>query len=286
MKLSFIINLIFIFSFNVFFFFLGICLNSLVILSIWRSAQLRKKLCNFTIMVLSCCDLLVVLTNHPLIALTAMLWLTEKFDAYPNWLRISMRLSNIFSGVSLLALLVMNFDRYLATYYPFRHRTSVTKAKLLTLLATLTIVGLTLLLLSINDSIIVHPMGMLVCLILISPPMLFINYKLLTIARKSRGNNRISPEVKRTFPWKNISSCLLAVICFVCFSIPAFIYAALKIMSKNKNIALDNAELVALWAKTIASMNSSFNCLIFYWKSKVLRTEGIKIIKSMKIYRN
>jgi hypothetical protein len=48
---------------NEFFFFSGICLNSLVILTFWRSVQLRKKLCYFMIMVLSCCDLLAVLTN-------------------------------------------------------------------------------------------------------------------------------------------------------------------------------------------------------------------------------
>ena len=41
---------------------------------------------------------------------------------------------------SLFALLVMNFDRYLATSYPIFHRTSVTKGRLLTLLAILIIV--------------------------------------------------------------------------------------------------------------------------------------------------
>ena len=67
MESIYFINLIFIFAVNVFFFFSGICLNSLVILSFWRSVQLRKKLCYFMIMVLSRCDLLAVLTNSPLI---------------------------------------------------------------------------------------------------------------------------------------------------------------------------------------------------------------------------
>ena len=72
MESYYFINLIFIFAVNVFFFFSGICLNSLVILSFWRSVQLRKKLCYFMIMVLSCCDLLAVLTNNPLMALISM----------------------------------------------------------------------------------------------------------------------------------------------------------------------------------------------------------------------
>jgi hypothetical protein len=33
-------------------------------------------------------------------------------------------------------------------------------------------------------------------------------------------------------------------------------------------------------------MNSTFNCLIFFWKNKILRTEGMKLIKSMKICRS
>jgi hypothetical protein len=62
--------------------------------------------------------------------------LTVTLDhVYPSWLDISGKVSNIFIGFSLLALLDMNFDRYLATSYPIFHRTSVTKGKLLTLLA-------------------------------------------------------------------------------------------------------------------------------------------------------
>ena len=80
MESYYFINLIFIFAVNVFFFFSGICLNSLAILSFWRSVQLRKKLCYFMIMVLSCCDLLTVLTNSPLTIFVSMSWLTGKLD--------------------------------------------------------------------------------------------------------------------------------------------------------------------------------------------------------------
>ena len=51
--------------------FLGNMLNSLVIISFWWSLKLQKKLCHFMIMILSSCDLLVVLTNHPLMVYIA-----------------------------------------------------------------------------------------------------------------------------------------------------------------------------------------------------------------------
>ena len=94
MELSYFINLIFILILNVLFFVSGICLNSVVILSFWRSTQLRKKSCYLMIMVLSCSDLLVCLTSNPLVALTTMLALTGKLDVYPSWLDISLNLSS------------------------------------------------------------------------------------------------------------------------------------------------------------------------------------------------
>ena len=228
------INLIFIVALNVLFFFSGICLNSLVILSFRRSVQLQKKLCHFMIMVLSCCDLLAVLTSHPLTAFHGILFLTEKWDVYPGWVVISSRFPAVFSSFSLLALLVMNFDRYLATSYPIFHRTSVTKGRLLILLAILITVEITLVVLSFNDFIIRYQLVLLTCIIIIFSPMLFINYKLFAVARKNGRNNGTSPEMKNTFSLKTISSCLLAVACFVVLSIPVLVYIGLSITSTAK----------------------------------------------------
>jgi hypothetical protein len=236
-------------------------------------------------MVLSCCDLLAVLTGHPLTAIHAMLFLTAKLDAYHGWVVISRRLATIFIGFSLLALLVMNFDRYLATYYPIFHRTSVTKGRLLTLLAILITVEITLVLLSFDNFVIPYQVAVLIFIIIIIPPMLFMNCKLFAVARKSRKNNGISLEMKKTFSLKTLSSCLVAVVCFVVLNIPVFVHIGLTITLTEKEFTLDNAALPGFWALTIASMNSTFNCLIFYWKNKILRTEGMKVIKGMKICR-
>ena len=202
MESIYFINLIFIFAVNVFFFFSGICLNSLVILSFGRSAQLRKKLCYFMIMVLSCCDLLAVLTNNPLLALLTMSWLTGKLDGNARWPHTSLRSTTVFLVFSLFAFLVMNFDRYLATSYPIFHRTSVTKGRLLTLLAILIIVEITLAVMSVNEFVISYQVHIIILCILVIPAMLFINYKLFRIVRKSRRNKRVSPDMKKSFSLK------------------------------------------------------------------------------------
>jgi hypothetical protein len=180
---------------------------------------------------------------------------------------------------------VMNFDRYLATSYPIFHRTSVTKRRLLTLLAILIIVKITLTVMSVNDFVISYEVNLIIFSLLLIPAMLFINYKLFLVVRKSRKNKRISPDMKKTFFLKNISSCLLVVACFVVVSIPGFVYIGLRINSPKTRYTWDNANLAGMWTITIALMNCTFNCLIFYWKNKVLRTEGLKVLKSMKICR-
>jgi multisubunit Na+/H+ antiporter MnhB subunit len=214
-----------------------------------------------------------------------MSWLTGKLDVNARWPHISLGSTGIFLVFSLFALLVMNFDRYLATSYPIFHRTSVTKGRLLTLLAILIIVEITLDVMYLNDFAISYQVHCLTICILFFPPMLFINYKLFLVVRKSRKNKRISPEMKKTFSLKNISSCLLVIACVVVLSIPMGVNIGLTIHSPETTYTLDNANLAEIWTKTIALMNCTFNCLIFYWKNKVLRNEGLKVLKSVKICR-
>ena len=287
MESSYFINLIILFTLNVVFFFVGLCLNSLVIVCFYRSTQLLKKTCNFMIMVLSCCDLLVVLYNHPLEALTAILWLCGKFNVRPYWAHVSARVGNNFTGFSLLALLVLSFDRYLATSYPVFHRLSMTKQKLITIFGILIIFQLCLAsllstpVLVISDFLRLYHVGLVIFIILYFPPMLFMNCKLFVVAEKFRRRKEKSPDlIKKSFSLKKLSSCLLAVVCFVVLTIPVFVYIGLRITSKEEEFTWDDVNLASLWSRTISSMNSTFNCLIFYWKNKILRSEGMKVIKA------
>ena len=276
-QLFYVINLIFIFVLNVLFFFSGICLNSLVLISFWRSVQLRKKLCYFMIMVLSGCDLLAVLTNNPLQALITMLWLNNVF---PNWTDMALNTSSSFLAFSLLNLLVMTFDRYLATSYPIFHRTSVTKRKLLTLFVILVTLQVTLHSMAVNfvisyQSALLLGIGVIIL-------MLFMNYKLFRVTMKPR-KNKLVVDTERPFSFKISSSCVLAFACFITVSVPFCVYTGLRKSSKDENITLNGVSVLRLWARTIVSMNSTFNCLIFYWKNKLLRSEGMKVLKSIKI---
>ena len=280
MDLNVYIQLIFLCVVNVMFLCTGIILNTLVIVSFWKSsAYLRSKVCYFMIMVLSCFDFLVVITNHPSIIVRLVFWLNEEHHLL-TVTKIYRRFSDIFIGFSIIALLVMNIERYLGVYYPFFHRTSVTRHRLLTLLAVLCILPIILFMISLNDLVISFSVGLIIFFAIVFPPIIFLNYKLFKISRKVRRDNTASPEPSTLHVnLKNIHTCLLAVACLVLMYIPTFFFIAFNIVEKPTS---ENVSMSKTWSDNVATANSTLNCLIFFWKNDVLRREGKKILKTLK----
>ena len=130
----------------------------------------------------------------------------------------------------------MSLDRYLATSYPLFHRTSVTNGRLLTLLAILITIELTLTAVSVNDIIISLQVHILIVFILVTPPILFINYKLFLVIRRGLGNNEISSKRSKIISLTQISSCLIAVASYVVLSVPVVVYVGImkNCMEGNK----------------------------------------------------
>ena len=281
------IQLIFLCVVNVIFICAGIFLNVLAIVSFWRSSpHLRSKLCYFMIMVLSFCDFLVVITNHPLQILRLVWWLQGKSDLLAM-LQIYVQYSDILIGFSIMAVLVMSIERYLGAYYPFFHRTSLTRHRLLTLLLVLSLVPTILTIISAQDLVISFATKLIILSVIVFPPFVFFNYKLFMIARKvrrdiaSRRDNTSSPEISTLRDnLKKISTCLLAVGCLFLLYIPVFIFIAFHLAGFNfrENTIF---KMVIFWTRTVSNANSTLNCLIFFWKNDVLREEGKKAIKAL-----
>ena len=279
MDFNIYIELIFLCVVNIIFTVSGIISNTLVIASFWKSSQLRSKLCHFMIVVLSCFDLVTVVTNYPGLFLYLISWLREDYDLLPK-IRIYRYFASIFVGFSFYALLVMSIERYLGAYYPIFHRTSVTRRKLLTLLAILLIVHTTLGIISANDMIISRVTVLIIFIITVFPPLLYLNVKLFKISREIRRRNAASPEKRTTMNLKSISTCLLVVACLVVLFIPNIAYIVFNINAESKQAS--NARLSYIWGITIYTMNCTLNTLIFFWKNKVLRTQGTKILETLK----
>ena len=276
---------------NTFFMVVGIILNSAVIISLWRSSQLRKKMCYFTIFVLSCFDLGVVAIVQPLVMLSTILWSMQMYNAQIEATRIYVALPLV--GVSLFALLTLNIERFLALTRPFFHQTAVTKGKLALFLAIQIVTWVALSLLGLFYSEGKNYFLILFITVFVLPFLFilaFLNYKMLVIVKSKREDElRVAParletpgnqekQKRRIRNFKNISTCCLAVVCFFCCSFLTIMYCIwnyiLKLQTNDRRrILFDN------WATTFACMNSTLNCVIFFWRNSILRREGMKILK-------
>ena len=276
---------------NVFFTFAGIILNSVVIMSLWNS-QLRKKLCYFMIFIQACFDLAVVAVVHPVIIYQNISgWITMSFDT-SFWIRYLY----ILVDFSFTALLTMSLERYLALVYPFFHQKFVTKPRLMTCFMLFQLPSGVSFILYKGDRqrmtykaiyfLIFGALFLIVCTL---------NIKLFHIARKIR--NRANPavgnfdgsnseprnidtkKIKLTLAsLKRISTCLLVLVClFVCY-LPWLVRFAVQMkqpVTRDQNIFL-----IHLWPETFFTMNSSLNCLIFFYKNSVLRRHGEIFLKN------
>ncbi|XP_046861089.1 uncharacterized protein LOC124454312 [Xenia sp. Carnegie-2017] len=265
----------------------GITLNSVVILCIWRCSQLRKKLCYFTILVLSCFDLANVSVTHTLIILStaACLWKSNIS------LRITRsKLSTIFFELSTLSLLMLNIERFLALNFPFFHAKHVNRCRflVLTICPGVLFALLTFFLFNhektINLILIVY---LCISFFLIS----LFNYKMYRIAKakkKLSGNilrnltTASFGQNKRQFnDLKKVSTCIIVVVCYLLFgAIPCLGYVSTCLIM---DVSCSDSRLFSpsLWIGSLSAMSSTMNCLIFFWKNSILRKEAIKMIRTL-----
>ena len=265
-----------------------IFLNSVVIISLWRSSQRRKQLCYFMILVLSCFDLAAVVILHPLLIASTILWFVGSYSRAFNLIRLFLTIH--LEGFSMSALLTLNIERFLALNYPFFHQSSVTKKRITIFLVFWTTIQVTLSPLiyfyetKFPDALII----VFISLLLFA--FIYLNYKMLFIAKSKREDKRITPadaamnsnEERKLhmIVFKNISTCWLAVGCFFIFCLPEFIYS---VICATLNCELQDIQVILLgiWSNTFLFMNSTFNCLIFFWKNSFLRREGVKTVKTL-----
>ena len=265
---------------NLVFLFAGTFFNAVVVLSIWKSSQLRKKLCYFMIFILSCYDLVVVIVLHSLTIFLYISWLFEDRGVSSKQFYLFSYIGSTVFACSLFGLLTMTFERYLGLAYPLFHKTSVTKRKLATFLIatqTFTVIFQTVWfrLKICNGNPAAYRVAFVsVFLILV----MILNCKMFYIA-KSRYKSTSSNGRRGIFGYKRYYTCLLAVFCFFICCCPTIIYyglTLLNILDVRSKIAM----CVFFWASTVITMNSTINALIFFWINNVLRSEGLKLLKS------
>jgi hypothetical protein len=243
------------------------------------------------ILVLSCFDLAVVSITHPLVIASAIYLPIEGTQRTREKARIF--ISYAFYGFSMSALFTLNIERVLALTCPFVHQVYVTRKRLVCFFAVLSIMAVgpsPLVYISKKTIMILNIFATTgVSLMLFSST--YANYKILAIAKSKRTDKRVSPNAepaegnkKRKKPiisLKSISTCSLAVCCLFFCSCAHIVYSALHFVSGVPSYNVEHL-LSNLWSNTFLSINSTLNCVIFFWRNSILRREGMKIINALK----
>ena len=280
--------MLFLCAVNILFMISGVFLNSVVIVSLWKSSQHRKRLCHFMILVLCCFDLAVVAVTHPVLIISTLYFFLGDYDELREQIRIYICV--VLDGFSMWALLTLNIERFLGIVYPIFHRTSVTKKRILTFLAVLLVLNIIQSTLSFRNLVIPDNILVLVYLPFYFLMLLLLNYKMFVIAKAKKVGTRVDAvhftpsdkeRRKHIFDLKKVSLCFLAVAClFVCYC-PGIVLCGLFV---TQELPLYDQKVVplSLWLSTFVSMNSTFNCLIFFWKNETLRQEGMKVMNCVR----
>ena len=278
------INEIFLCIINGVFMIMGTILNSVVIISLWRSSNLRKKLCYFMIFVLSCFDLVVASITHPIIVFVTVSLAFQTYNVL--FVQIAILILNHLYGFAMFALLTLNVERFLSIVYPIFHRKCVTKRRLLSIIAFLQILTIVLSTLSFQDVLISGRIIVTVIPVTLFLLFLYLNYSIFLVAKQRKNKVCVaeSPvddqKEKRhiILEFRKAFTCFLAVICFHLCTLPSIVIGALCFVW-NTSLFDEKVVHLALWIPTISSINSTLNCLLLFWKNLVLRHEGMKIIK-------
>ncbi len=278
-----LLNALFLCAVNALFMIVGIFLNSVVIISLWRS-QIGKKPWYFMIRILSCFDLFVITVTHPLLLLSAITMYLGDVSELRE--KIRLHICILLQSFSMAALFVLNIERFLAITYPFFHKRVVTKERLLSCLAVLLFVA------TVQTTLSYYKKEAGKIMISVTLPVflcmfVYLNYKMFIIAKSKQANDIIvlgsqeSGEImkeKRFVSFKRISTCFLVVVCTIICVCPAIVNSGLC-WKLETSLCQKQFLLVELWVGTSLSLSSTFNCLIFFWSNAVLRREGMKTIK-------
>ena len=271
---------------SVILYFSTVFLNGVTFRAIWRSRLLKEKVSNFNVMVKSVIDLAIGILFIPLFITV----LASEIGGNPSCLvfMISKKLGVLVYIYSATAMCTMNFERYLAVLHPLIHRTKVTKRSLLiytfalccheTILfgfafvyvnifrVILTIVAF----LFIASTVVVYTRILFSCLKNRVPPANKMSVQPHSIVEKQKRRFQQDLEIAKT--------CFAVMICCLICLLPGLFS---NIIDRLKIYDSFSAVLQRRWFALLFLSNSTMNPVIFFWRNKTLRTEGINLIKSL-----
>ncbi len=266
-----------------------VLLNGITVLTIFKSHQLRAKVCHFPVFILSMADLSVGLLTLPLFS---YLYLTEVFGSLDCVLSFAFSaIAFVPWGLSLAALCALTLERYMGVMYPIAHRNYVTKKMFLIYICCVLLVTSILVPLAVVSAIFYYIFCAIYAIVpfllhtLCYSRILYSTRKILRRENFSTSTGQLEKEPKssnragKRYSLKEIKlarSCALVVVTFYVCCIPG---EFLNIYYLEKEIII--YRVVISWYAAALGINTIINSVIFFWTRPVLRKEAFKVLKGI-----
>ena len=271
-----------------------ICLNSLTVLTFWRTCRLRKNISLYLVMVLSLVDAGIGAFCHPTQIISMIFDLMHSTACWTN--EVQSKAFRPSTVLSLSVVAAISAERYLGVVHPLFHRTKITKSKLTKLLLLIwascavisfpayfdenpaqifTAISMTFLIL-----ITVCSYARIACTVILSK----IRREKLTDEQPNAENpGSQTAKINRKDILHFIrelkmakSSFLIALCYLLCYTPTLIVSAALRYkVPPLKKFYLRS------WCLLFVMLNSSLNSIIFFWRCASLRNEAKNVLKNI-----
>ena len=272
--------LIFLIVVNILTFPLTAVLNALVMISVKMKSRPREHKSNVLLALLALNDFSVGILAQPSFTIVSIIFYLNPPSAYCAW-RFLRPVMSFLVSASLLHMVLLSAERYLAMKHPFAYITLVTEGRLLIASALIWLLFVFQRVLSVLDIILISRTNSIFIILSIG----LIVYCHITVYNETRrhekqlASQQVTQEARQQFERDRkafkLTSIILAVL-FLCF-LPGFI-SALVLTRLGTEVKTEARYLLHSFSVSIVFMNSLLNPIIYSVRIRQFRVAFIELL--------
>jgi hypothetical protein len=255
--------------------------------TIWNSRTLKERVSNNTILIQSTIDLATGLIVMPLAAMHLVRNLVGNTSCTTTY--IGRKVGYLLYIYSMTTMSAMSFERYMGVLHPFVHRVQVTKSRVLKYIISVCCIQTLVYSLTLSNGVQITRPFFVTNMLLFLAFTAFAYTKIFCFRIKNSKSplgkqvvnvaepTNASTKARLLKELKIAKSCFLVVVVSLVCSLPSLILNG--VLNLETNFLVDTLQK---WSYLFNLFNSTANSLIFFWRNKTLRTEGMNRIKIIR----
>lgn len=257
-------------------------LNSLTLLTFWRTPRLRKNVLLFLVMVLSFVDTGTGVICHPTLTISLIY---DLMNTPQCWIiDIKAKLFRITSVLSLSVVSAISIERYFGVVHPIVHRTTITRGKLFQLLLYVwSMCALVLVLSFLTSGNPVQYFGTICCALLILITVYCYTRIAFVVVLSRRSRHGLTTERKDKLHFlrelKMAKSSFLIALCYLICYIPSLIILGVM----RESLSISTKFFASPWCLMFLMLNCVLNSVVFFWRSTSLRKETKNVLRNLRM---